>query len=235
MCKRPPQAHDLLWLDHPGRLVWTQPRPEWTHTLWTTALPVVVRRDSDPAGLIPVGLRGARRSERAAAWLPADAITRIVSPEMLIAGFLATAAGKRAQNQLTYEIRPRPAAYDEHFLPGLSPDARALPVVRALSLLASTDWPWPWGVTGSVGYMLATGQTVSRPDSDLDLLIRCPRPASASAFTGLLKALAGLPCRADIQLETPHGGCALMEWLRGGKVMLKTSFGPRLMENIWEI
>jgi len=42
-----------------------------------------------------------------------------------------------------------------------------------------------------------------------------------------------LPCRLDIQLETPLGGCALAEWLRGGKVLVKTAAGPIRVDNPW--
>ncbi|WP_413721580.1 malonate decarboxylase holo-ACP synthase [Sodalis sp. RH24] len=202
-----PRPHDLLWIDNPQRLIWRQAAPAWAAALGLAALPLVVRRDSDPSGeRVPVGLRGALRSQRAAAWVPADAVTHVVTPEMLIARLLSAAP----------------------------PDAQALPVMRALRLLAAKHWPWPWGVTGSCGYMLATGLPVSRPDSDLDLLIRCPHPVAPGDFAALLNLLPSLPCRTDIQLETPQGGCALTEWLRGGRVMVKTARGPILTDNPWD-
>ncbi|HEY0210320.1 malonate decarboxylase holo-ACP synthase [Acerihabitans sp.] len=201
-----PRPHDLLWIDSPRRLIWRQAVPDWAAAPWPAALPLVVRRDSCPSGLVPVGLRGVGRSQRAAAWIPAEAISRIATPEALFA----------------------------RLSPGLPAGAQALPVMRALRLLAAADWPWTWGVTGSCGYMLASGLPVSRPDSDLDLLIRCPHPVAAGDFAALLKILPSMPCRADIQLETPRGGCALLEWLRGGRVMVKTARGPELTDDPWE-
>ncbi|MEN8470909.1 phosphoribosyl-dephospho-CoA transferase MdcG domain-containing protein, partial [Enterobacter cloacae subsp. cloacae] len=40
-------------------------------------------------------------------------------------------------------------------------------------------------------------------------------------------------CRADTQVDTPEGGFALAEWLRDGKTLLKTQYGPRLVADPW--
>jgi phosphoribosyl-dephospho-CoA transferase len=45
--------------------------------------------------------------------------------------------------------------------------------------------------------------------------------------------VAKLPCRADTQIETPFGAFALNEWLRDGRVLLKTSRGARLTTTPW--
>ncbi|MEZ2696443.1 phosphoribosyl-dephospho-CoA transferase MdcG domain-containing protein, partial [Hafnia alvei] len=42
-----------------------------------------------------------------------------------------------------------------------------------------------------------------------------------------------LPCRTDVQVETPLGAFALTEWLRDKRVMLKTSTGPVLTRDPW--
>ncbi|MDU7867214.1 MAG: malonate decarboxylase holo-[acyl-carrier-protein] synthase, partial [Pantoea sp.] len=42
-----------------------------------------------------------------------------------------------------------------------------------------------------------------------------------------------LPCRVDTQVETPLGAFALNEWLREGRVLLKTATGPRLTASAW--
>lgn len=92
---------------------------------------------------------------------------------------------------------------------------------------------WTWGITGSTGYALATGIPVIHADSDLDLLIRAPRPISPDAFTAWQTQLGRALCRADTQVDTPDGGFALAEWLRDGKTLLKTSRGPRLVADPW--
>ncbi len=210
----PIRPHDLLWIDRPQRLHWDLPAPRWVAGQWSRALPLVARRDHGRPGQIAVGIRGAQRGQRGAAWVPATAVIRTVSPEQLIGTFTS----------------PVPCA-------GVSPPdtapAGSLAVISALTTLAGIRWPWIWGVTGSCGYMLATGVSVCTPNSDLDLLIRCPFAQTHQDFSSLLAAVADLPCRVDIQVETPLGGFALLEWLRGGKVLLKTDRGPLICRDPW--
>ncbi|XBS69513.1 malonate decarboxylase holo-ACP synthase [Acerihabitans sp. KWT182] len=201
----PPAPHDLLWIDDFRRLQWPQSPPPWVVAHWSPSMPLVVRRDNGRPGFIPVGIRGTLRSQRAAAWVSHDALIRVATPEALV--------GRLAQSRL-----------------GAVED---LPVMRALRQVAAQDWPWPWGVTGSCGYMLATGFPACRPQSDLDMLIRCPQPPQGRDFAKLMALAPRLPCRLDIQLETPMGGCALSEWLRGGKVLVKTSGGPVRLSDPW--
>ncbi|MNZ24335.1 Phosphoribosyl-dephospho-CoA transferase [compost metagenome] len=172
--------------------------------MWHTGLPVVVRRDVDDTGRIPVGVRGLKRDQRAAGWVNAACVTRVVSPEDL-----------SAQGDL---LR--------------SPFITQPPVQVALQL-AQQAWPWTWGITGSTGYALATGIPVIHADSDLDLLIRAPQPLPAAAFERWQTQLSSALCRADTQVETPPGGFALNEWLRDGKALLKTRRGPRLVADPW--
>jgi phosphoribosyl-dephospho-CoA transferase len=202
---RPPAPHDLLWIDDGRRLHWRPSPPSWVAAQWSPLLPLVVRRDGSLPASIPVGIRGTQRSLRAAAWVNADAVTRTATPEALV--------GQLARSDLGAN--------------------EALPVMQALRQMAAADWPWPWGVTGSCGYMLATGLPACRAESDLDLLIRSPRPPQPRDFAPLMAFIAALPCRVDIQLETPLGGCALTEWLRGGKVMVKTADGPIRVTDPW--
>ncbi len=89
------------------------------------------------------------------------------------------------------------------------------------------------GITGSTGYALATGIPVIHADSDLDLLIRAPCTVSPEAFTDWQAQLSRALCRADTQVDTPEGGFALAEWLRDGKTLLKTQYGPRLVADPW--
>jgi len=204
------RPHDLLWIDRPQQLHWHPSAPEWAASQWSSALPLVVRRDHGLPGQIAVGVRGAQRGQRAAAWVPATAVVRTVSPEELIATLTPTV--------------PRAGATSQD---------GSLAVLNALEVLASIQWPWIWGVTGSCGYMLATGVSVCTPNSDLDLLIRCPVARVQQDFAPLLAIVATLPCRVDIQVETPLGGFALLEWLRGGKVLIKTDRGPLICRDPW--
>ena len=196
------RAHDLIWLA--SREALEGIADDWVDTLWHTGLPVVVRRDVDGDGRIPVGVRGMRRDQRAAGWVKPEQVTRVVSPDDL----------SDPQSLLRSPFISQP------------------PVQLAL-MLAQQSWPWRWGITGSTGYALATGIPVIHAASDLDLLIRAPQPLSPGEFTRWQQQLNGVLCRADTQLETPQGAVALAEWLRDGKALLKTHRGPRLVSDPW--
>ncbi|MDK4748135.1 malonate decarboxylase holo-ACP synthase [Leclercia adecarboxylata] len=196
------RPHDLIWLTARDALEGIT--ESWVDAAWHTGLPVVVRRDVDGNGRIPVGVRGLKRDQRAAGWVNPHQIARIVSPEQLSA--------------------------EESLL--RSPFITQPPVQVAVQL-SRTSWPWTWGITGSTGYALATGIAVIHADSDLDLLIRAPEPLSRTVLLSWQSQLEGALCRADTQVETPLGGFALNEWLRDGKTLLKTDRGPRLTANPW--
>ena len=199
------RPHDLIWISDRSALSAEQALPEWVSQQWRTSLPLVVRRDVQGNGRIPVGIRGMKRSQRAAAWVNEEAIRRIVTPESLVSEPLAL----------------------------LHSSFVSQPPVQALIMLAQRPWPWGWGVTGSCGYALATEIPVMHADSDLDLLVRCPQPASLDELQRLVQWLQALPCRADAQIETPLGGFALSEWLRDGRAMLKTAEGPLVTTDPW--
>ncbi len=196
------RPHDLLWLSARDALEGVT--DAWVDEVWHAGLPVVVRRDVVQDGRIPVGVRGIRRDQRAAGWVRPERITRVVSPEQLVA---------------SQELLCSP------FI--------SQPPVQLASQLAQHNWPWVWGVTGSTGYALATGIPVLHATSDLDLLIRAPLPLPRSDLSRWQQQLSGGLCRADTQLDTPEGGFALAEWLRDGRVMLKTNHGPRLVSDPW--
>ena len=191
------RPHDLLWLRHDAALLGIT--ESWVAGLWNPRQPVVVRRDVMTRGLIPVGVRGQARHQRAAGWVSPAEVVRVVSPEMLV-----------VPTQLTPH-----------------------PTVQALVALRQHPWPWEWGVTGSTGFALATGLPVLHQDSDLDVLIRAPQPLPSADVARWQRILATLPCRTDSQIETSQGGFALNEWLRSGRVLLKTATGPRLTDNPW--
>ncbi|WP_199013953.1 malonate decarboxylase holo-ACP synthase [Shimwellia pseudoproteus] len=198
------RAHDLLWLDRDTSLEGIT--ANWVTEQWHCGLPVVVRRDVNQQGRIPVGVRGATRAERAAGWVDPSHIVRVVTPEQL----------------------SRPAMLDASPYAGFAP-------LRGARQLAMISWPWEWGITGSSGYALATGASVLHADSDLDVIIRAPHPLKPALLHIWQQQVAGLSCRVDTQLETPHGAMALNEWLRDGRGLLKTNHGPLLAASPWHL
>jgi phosphoribosyl-dephospho-CoA transferase len=203
------RPHDLLWPTDAAALTLDGPSPAWATPPWLSVAPVVVRRAAlaDPQQ-IPVGLRGATRNERCAARLPVARVARAQSPEDV------ANAWRRRDHSV------------EHTLPCLQALAALAPALDALAVA--------WGVTGSVGFTLASGFDVLRSDSDLDLLVRAPTPADAMALRRIGALLNGRAARVDVQVETPVGAFALQEWLRtGGPVLLKADSGPVLCDDAW--
>jgi hypothetical protein len=90
-----------------------------------------------------------------------------------------------------------------------------------------------WGPAGGAGFQLASGLPVLREDSDLDLLVRAPWPLPARLVDRLAGLVDGAPCRIDLQVDTGLGGFALSEYVRGGRVLLKTAHGPLLVDDPW--
>lgn len=203
-----PQPHDLVWVESNACLISQTALPDWVNAEWDCSLPLVVRRDIDPEnGLIPVGIRGSERSKRAAVWVEPSNITKHVSPEALV-----------------HQIRQHHIKLDSIY-----------PALSALVYLLSYEWPWRWGITGSCGYALATQVDYITHQSDLDLVIYCPDKAEKSQFEALFLLLPQLPCRVDIQLESPNGACSLTEWYTKPTVLLKTNSGPVLVAEPWSI
>jgi len=202
------RPHDLLWI---CRSALKKPEldagsiPAWVSR---GKGPVVVRRAETQPGLVPVGIRGSKREERFAALAPEQAVEKSVSPFAL----------RAAKLWLQHPER------DHH------------PVLRTLGSVACilNEEELDWGITGSLGYELATGDPQLRPGSDLDLVIERPTPMSRHQAEKLMTKLTGHLCRIDVQVETPEGAIGLSEWARpSGKVLIKTSMGPRLTESPW--
>jgi phosphoribosyl-dephospho-CoA transferase len=143
----------------------------------------------------------------------------------------------RGQRWAAYVLRD---AVSETVLPEdllAVPAPRDLPVFRAVAALDNWTrprWATAWGPGGSAGFELATGQPTARQGSDLDLVVRVPRPVSPSCVTRLLHALTGLPVRVDVQLQSAYGGFAAAEYSRDtGQVLLRTDTGPNLVADPW--
>lgn len=180
--------------------------PDWVPASIAACPWGVVRRAPHPPGLVPVGIRGPERWQRHAALVPVGAVTRSVPPEALC------------------DRRPR--------LPLLAATLSAV----ALRLATELDAGATWGPIGAVGFELATGQPAPHPGSDLDLLIRTPHRLERTRAARLVAAFAALPGRVDCQLETPGGGVCLTEWARtGGPVMVRTDYGPYLVDDPWAL
>ncbi|WP_413243472.1 malonate decarboxylase holo-ACP synthase [Pseudomonas sp.] len=200
-----PRPHDLLWGLRPQHLA--QDAPAWARTALAAYAPVVVRRATAEPGWVAVGIRGQAREQRFATWMRLADIRRRVSPEAIV----------------------RAGRWRSHAQP-------LWPALRALAQVAPrlAGCGLAWGVTGSLGFELASGLPAVHPASDLDLLLRTPQPVSRAWAQALCVQLDGASGRVDMQLETPCGALALREWAKGSaRVLLKTSGGPLLVGTPW--
>lgn len=207
------RPHDLLFARAADGFVAAANRPDWLDDdAWTASAPLVVRRDTVAAGLVPVGARGPRRSQRCAGYLAQTAVIRSVTPEQLAA---AIVRGPALDLQAAADTLPCIAA-----LLDLAPRLQALGL--------------DWGPAGGTGFWLASGLPVLGPDSDLDLLVRAPSPLSPALAAGLCELQGRAGCRIDIQIDTGHAGFALAEYARGGRILLKSAGGPLLVDDPWQ-
>lgn len=201
-----PATHALLRVADARALAGTI--PAWAAAALARAPWVVVRRARTRDGLLPVGVRGARRTERLAAWLSPDAVLECLRPPEL-----AARGGWRSGARAVQ-------------VPALA----ALEAVAGLMRRYELDW----GPCGSVGFELASGYATATGESDLDLMVQVRAAPPRALAAGLHAALARLPVRADVLLEGPLGAVALAEYAAAGApVMLRTVDGPRLVHDAW--
>jgi phosphoribosyl-dephospho-CoA transferase len=203
-------VHDLLRLRNVDELHWEEARPDWSSAALHRAPWVVVRRTRARSALLPVGIRGDVRLQRAAAWLPIHAVEQIVTPQILA-------------RQRTWHGRPR-----TKLLPAL------LVLDAAAAILEEQGYGDLWGPGGSVGFELASGVPSVSAQSDLDLVVDAPEPIEVHDAAALFTALERLSARVDLLLETPSGAVALSEYAGGKRaVLLRTPSGARLVADPW--
>jgi len=205
-----PAVHALLRVADLDALTWEAQRPHWASASLQLAPWAVVRRAAPRLGVWPVGVRGAQRQQRCAAWLPHRAIRDCITPQML--------AAKQA-----WRRRPSAAA---------TPAVAVLDEVAAI--LAAHGFAGRWGPAGSVGFELASGVPSTTSDSDLDLVLSADEPLARTDAIRLHADLAKLPVCIDLLLETPRGAVALAEYAKGaGVTLMRSARGPRLVRDPW--
>ena len=181
------------------------PIPDWAIQALNMAPYVVVRRAHAPNGQIAVGIRGKARNERFGAFLPDDAFISHIKPEDLTESSL-------------WENKPASVF---------------LSLKKASEILAKHKLVW--GPGGSAGFELATGNVTVTAESDLDLILRAPKPIPIYTAAEIINAMKSCSVRVDVQAETPAGSFSLLEYANDSTAMLvKTKFGPILCENPWK-
>jgi phosphoribosyl-dephospho-CoA transferase len=201
-----PRVHDLLVLKPGSSAEAEAANPEWVRAALIQSRFVVARREAAPPGMIAVGVRGPSRDQRWAGFVTNQEVHQVIGPGVL-------------GSQNTNIAR------------------RSLPAIEALRYAEERLRPLTleWGPVGSVGYELATSLSVTKLESDLDLVIYAPYPVLRDEVRCLWNVLDVAPARVDVRLETPAGGFSLEEYVRDGqdRVLLRTPTGPILTDDPW--
>jgi phosphoribosyl-dephospho-CoA transferase len=74
---------------------------------------------------------------------------------------------------------------------------------------------------GSVGFELATGSHVAKPESDLDIVIYADEPITTDEAKSLCALTSGLPTAVDIRVETRTYGFSLKEYASQGPAPMR--------------
>ncbi len=202
--------HDLVWFDVAALAADV---PDWARQIIANGAPAVIRRAPRDEASLPIGIRGATKRERCATRIDSAAVTRRLAPEAIALG--------ENDRLVTADRRSAITAFA-----GLH-DLQAELAVMSLT----------WGVTGALGYELATGAPVAHAASDIDIVVCMPERderqlETLAAAAHLCRQAHGVRC--DIQLETPAGGVALADWLgEAARVMIKHDTGPYLSPDPW--
>ena len=201
------RTHDLLEIDANVFIAGNASAPGWVEEALRRTPYVVVRRGRTTDQEIPIGVRGAGRNQRWAAFCHPTWLKSIHTPPQLL-------------------TRKIPASR-----------ADAAPALRALQVLKDRwmDLDHPWGPGGSVGFELATGRHVVKTESDLDIVIYAERKITKEQARSLQARTTNLLVPVDIRVETLGCGFSLIEYARGGAagILLRTPAGFELSDDPW--
>jgi len=183
--------------------------PSWvTENLKQTPL-VIIRRGHIVNNMVPVGVRGVKREQRFAGYIPSTAVVKghVITPHSLI---------RNTWNNL--------------------PESRLeLPAIEALPKVAPILKNYNWGIGGSVGFELASQQPTAKMSSDLDLIWYEKQRLSRIEAVELLKELNQFGVHADLQVVHGQKGFSLEEFAKSTSdtILIKTADGPKLATNPW--
>ena len=184
--------------------------PKWAQLKLTEFQTVIVTRQKPLSkdGVV-VGVRGNQRNQR----------------------FAFEVEKQRIQKQVTpYEAL-------ENFKFDCLPESRqALPVFRALrSIQAEQFLSADFGITGSAGYEIVTGDMMVNETSDLDLVLKVDHQTPFDELKTLWKNINRFSVHADVQLVNADRGFSLEEFVQqnGKQVLIKAGTRPFISNDPW--
>lgn len=201
------EPHDLLKISSINDLI-TDGLPQWAEDIFPDSLTVVVRRSEIINSKIPVGIRGIKREQRFAAFVLDSDVKEIITPYQLV-------SEKSWQN--------------------VSDERKKLPAIKALPAVAKILQEYKWGISGSVGFELATGTNSAKMTSDLDLVWKPDTSISREGAKNLLAKLNQFGVHADLQVIQGSNGFSLEEYSQSkSTIMMKTLSDPILVKDPWK-
>lgn len=200
------KPHDLLQIASLKELFGND-LPVWATAVFPQSLTVVVRRSPILNNQIPVSIRGQKREQRFATYINRTAIQKIITPYDLV------------KNKVWND---------------LSEDRKELPAIMALPEVAKILQTYHWGVSGSVGFELATKVKTAKLSSDLDLVWQPDTSLSKNEAKFLLKKLNQFGVHVDLQVIRGNNGFSLEEYANSkSTIMVKTLRDPILVNDPW--
>jgi phosphoribosyl-dephospho-CoA transferase len=201
------RTHDLLEVDAKRLMSAHSVAPEWVAKELRKSPFVVVRRGLVTEQRIPIGVRGCERNQRWGSYCHPELVKSITTPPQLLSRTV------------------------------LASRAVAIPALRSLQLLKPLwiDLDHLWGPAGSVGFELATGRHVAKPESDLDIMIYAETNMTREDAKFLCARATEVPAVVDIRVETPVCGFCLTEYARAGSasILLRTPDRLVLGDDPW--
>lgn len=200
--------HNLVKIDS-EEFFSDEKKPEWVVDSLTKVPLVIIRRGNIIDGKVPVGVRGVKREQRFAGYIPIKVVVseNIITPDSLIHD--------------TWDI--------------LSKSRRELPAINTLPKIVPIMKEYKWGIGGSVGFELASRQATAKNSSDLDLILYEKNHLSREEASVLLKRLNQFGVHADLQVVHGQKGFSLEEFVTNTSktVLVKTANGPKLSRDPW--
>lgn len=92
-----------------------------------------------------------------------------------------------------------------------------------------------FGITGSAGYEIATGDMMVKETSDLDLVLKVDYQIPFDKLKKLWESLNQSSVHADVQLVNADRGFSLEEFVQqnGRSVLIKSGLGPFISNDPW--
>ena len=159
-------------------------------------------------------------------------------------GVIVGVRGNQRNQRFAFEInkkmiQKRVTPYEalEQFKFNQLPESRKnFPVFQALRSiqgkhLLSADF----GITGSAGYEIVTGDMMVKETSDLDLVLKVDHQISFDELKSLWENVNQFSVHADVQLVRADRGFSLEEFMQqnGKQVLIKSSTGPFISNDPW--